>query len=43
MVEKYNGLVAVTECVRLQEIENGDFPWKAEARIGDGRSKVYII
>ena len=30
MVEKYNKLVSSNESIQLQEVENGNFPWKTE-------------
>lgn len=36
MVRKYNRLAATNDCVQVQNVENGNFPWKAELSNGDG-------
>ncbi len=37
LIAKYNRLSAV-DSLQSQEIENGNFPWKAELRTGEGMS-----
>lgn len=37
LVDKYNRLVAERDQVKLDDVENGNFSWKAEVSGGDGR------
>lgn len=38
-VAKYNQL-AMNNVVNLSEVENGNFPWKAELQNGDGKQAI---
>lgn len=40
MVEKYNKLVSPNESIQLQEVENGNFPWKTGNNDEDGKPFV---